>query len=56
MLGFDFFNFCLAASIPSFWDMLVYKEQTFKETTPWTQNVNWTSYVRSIYVLCPGDK
>ena len=22
---------------------------------PWTQGVNRTSYVRSIYVLCPGD-
>ena len=40
----------------------------FSEVTPWTQDVNrtyirrsedvqdvfWTSYVRSIYVLCPG--
>ena len=28
---------------------------TLFQTTPWTQDVNWTSYVRSIYVLCPGD-
>ena len=25
-------------------------------TTPWAQDVNWTSYVRSIYVMCPGSK
>ena len=31
MLILDF-NFCLTASIPSLWGILVYKEQTSKET------------------------
>ena len=26
-----------------------------KVVSPWTQDVSWTSYVRSIYVLCPVD-
>ena len=30
--GFDFFNFCLTASIPTLWRLLVYKERTSKET------------------------
>ena len=25
-------------------------------STPWTHGVYWTSYVRSIYVICPGGK
>ena len=41
-----------------FWLLLaiLYKLPTsaYKVMTPWTQDVNWTSYVRSIYVLCPG--
>ena len=32
ILGFDFFNFCLTASIPSLWGILVYQEQTLKGT------------------------
>ena len=32
ILGFHFFNFCLTASIPSLWGILVYKEQTLKGT------------------------
>ena len=40
-----------------FWLLLaiLYKLPTsaYKVMTPWTQDVNWTSYVRSIYVLCP---
>ena len=30
--GFDFVNFCLTASIPSLWGILVCKERTSKET------------------------
>ena len=30
--GFDFVNFCLTASIPSLWGILVCKEQISKET------------------------
>ena len=29
-------------------------EATLYLFTPWTQDVNWTSYLRSIYILCPG--
>ena len=32
IVGFDFFNFCLTASIPSLRGILVYKERTSKET------------------------
>ena len=32
ILGFDFINFYLAASVPSLWGILVYKQQTSKET------------------------
>ena len=31
ILGFDFFNFCRTASIPSLWDILVFKRETPKE-------------------------
>ena len=29
--GFEFVNYCLTASIPSLWGVLVYKERTSKE-------------------------
>ena len=29
--GFEFLNYCLTASIPSLWGVLVYKERTSKE-------------------------
>ena len=32
IFGFDFFNFCLTTSIPSLWDLLVYKERATEET------------------------
>ena len=32
ILGFDFVNFCLTASTPSLGGILVYKDQTSKET------------------------
>ena len=32
IVGFDFFNFCITASIPSLWGILVYKERASKET------------------------
>ena len=31
-------------------------ERKKEEDTPWTQDVNWTSYLHSIYVLCTGGK
>ena len=32
IIDFDFFDFCLTASIPSLWGILVNKEQASKET------------------------
>ena len=48
--------------IPIFTWLLQYKGAIFIKSSllcesfhnPWTQDVNWTSYVRSIYILCPG--